>query len=120
MTPNRKHNPQYPYQLLYLIFSDGAGEEIVKNYFNYKVNSKTKQRLRTIGDVVVKVMYIVVSIIAMKLTDDVLDGKFLDFGLEWMKWNRLKNSLAHDYMGELHEDSYFIFIIIWNHMWSTG
>ena len=72
----------------------------MKNYFNYKVNSKAKQRLRTCCDVVVKMLYVVVSVVAMVMTNDVLDGKFLAFGIDWLKWRKLKNPLAHDYMGE--------------------
>ena len=52
------------------------------------------------GDVVVKLLYVFVSLAAMLMTDDVLEGKFLGFGMEWMQWKKLRNALAHEYMGK--------------------
>jgi len=79
--------------------TDASAEAIVKNYFNDNVNSKTKMRIRILGDIVVKILYVIVSIVALVVTDGVLNGRFLSYGISWTDWSKLSNAMAYDYMG---------------------
>jgi len=78
--------------------NDGSGaENIVSSYFNPHINSRNKMRLRLIGNVVVKVLYIVVNVVAFVATDSLLLGGFQDYGNAWLSWANLSNFLAYDY-----------------------
>jgi len=81
---------------------EGKSDAIVNAYFNAKVNAKGKMRLRIMGELVVKVMYVVSSVFAFLVTDGVLNGRFKSYGITWTDWSKLKNSIAYDYMGQRH------------------
>jgi len=82
---------------------DGTkSDAIVNNYFNERVNSKNRMRMRTLGDIVVKINYVMVSVVAFLMTDGVLNRRFKGYGISWTDWSKLKNSLAYDYMGLRH------------------
>jgi len=80
---------------------DGSNaDSIVNSYFNHSVNSQTKMRLRLIGNLIVKILYIVVNVVGFVVTDSLLLGGFRNYGNEWLAWSYLSNSEAYDYMGE--------------------
>lgn len=81
---------------------DNDADSIAKNYFNDKVNPKSKLRLRILGDVIVKVLYVVSTILAFVILNWILNGGFIDYGGKWLEWGRLKNAIAYDYMGKRH------------------
>lgn len=81
---------------------DAKADAIVNNYFNDRVNSKNKMRIRTLVDVIVKVLYVIVSVLAFMITDSVLNGRFANYGISWTDWSKLKNAIAYDYMGVRH------------------
>lgn len=78
----------------------GNADDIVNNYFNEKVNARTTMRLRILGDIVVKTLYVVVSVVALVVTDGVLNGRFIGYGIDWCDWSKLNNAMAYDYMGK--------------------
>ena len=61
-------------------------DDIVKNYFNYKVNPKTRLRIRIVLNIFVKIMYIAVNVLCFHFTDYLLYGKFASFGTKYMHW----------------------------------
>lgn len=73
---------------------------IVNNYFDQKVNPRSKLRLRTLGDIIVKILYIFATVGAFVILDGVLNNGFKDYGLKWLDWSKLKNAIAYDYMGK--------------------
>ena len=79
---------------------DGDSDGIIKNYFNYKINSATKMRTRILLNIVIKMLYVAVNVVAFLLTDSVLVNRYRVYGLEWVKWAKLENNMAYDYMGK--------------------
>jgi len=79
---------------------DGDSDGIIKNYFNYKINSATKMRTRILLNIVIKMLYVAVNVVAFLLTDSVLVNRYRVYGLEWVKWAKLENNMAYDYMGQ--------------------
>ena len=43
-----------------------------------------------------QLLFILTNISGFLLTDYVMDGKFIDYGLNWWKWNNVPNHIAHD------------------------
>jgi len=77
---------------------------IVDSYFNESVNPRSKLRLRVLGDVLVKVLYIVSTISVFCILDSSLNGDFAAYGGNWLNWSKLSNALAYGYMnGRLRE-----------------
>jgi len=69
----------------------------VETYFNYDVNSPSKMRIRIVFNVVIKIMYIAVSIMAYLCTDSLLLGNFRNYGVEWIQWSHFNHSRAFDF-----------------------
>jgi len=72
-------------------------EDIIKNYFNYQINPTFKMNLRVFGNVLIKLSYLAVNVIAFVATDQLLHGEFKNYGSEWVKWSRLGQEEAYDY-----------------------
>ncbi|XP_066918503.1 innexin inx3-like [Clytia hemisphaerica] len=78
--------------------SDTTAEKLVQNYFDYSMNGgKGKLRMRVGLNVCVKIFYVLVNVMSFVFTDDLLNGNFKSYGLEWLKWSKLNNSLAFAY-----------------------
>jgi hypothetical protein len=41
----------------------------------------------------------VVNVVAFMLTNTVLNSRYTNYGSEWIKWSKLSNDVAYDYMG---------------------
>ncbi|XP_066925423.1 uncharacterized protein [Clytia hemisphaerica] len=80
--------------------NDNDAEGIVKNYFNYKINSEFRMRMRIIGNIMIKLLYIVGNVAAFLIVDGVLNGDYKTYGITWTTWSKLPNSMAYDYMGQ--------------------
>lgn len=78
---------------------DNDAQAIVDNYFNYKINNETRMKARILGNVLIKVLYIIGNVAAFLLVNQMLNGDYRTYGLTWMTWSKLPNSLAYDYMG---------------------
>lgn len=72
-------------------------DELVRNYFNYHVNSVTKLRIRVIMNAFVKLLYIVVNVLGFVFTNDLLIGNFKNYGFKWAEWSRLNHTSAFDF-----------------------
>ena len=70
---------------------------LVKNYFNYKINSVFRLRLRVVLNVGVKILYMVSNLFAFYFTDYLLLGNYLSYGIEYLKWSKLNSSKAHEF-----------------------
>jgi len=79
--------------------NDTSADIIIDTYFSEHGASKLKTKLRILGRLLVKILYIVVCVVAFAVVDNVLLGEFKSFGSDWVGWTKLHNSLAYDYMG---------------------
>lgn len=74
-------------------------DAIVKNYFNRKTNITSRQTMRVILNVVVKIFYILANVLVLSFTNSLLNDRFISFGSHWMSWSGLDNFKAHNYVG---------------------
>lgn len=74
-------------------------EVFLRTYFNHKVNPVRQLRTRILFTYVVKLLYIGANVVSFVATDSALLGKFKGYGPKWVRWSKLDNHLAHDYMG---------------------
>ena len=72
----------------------------VQTVFNPKVNTHSRQRIRVMVNILIKLLYIVSNVIGFVATNKVLYGNFSKFGSAWVDWSGLDNALAHDYHGK--------------------
>lgn len=72
-------------------------DSLVKNYFNYQINPPIRMRLRLFANLICKLCYLIVNVIAFVATDGLLNGDFKNFGNEWIKWSKRTNAQAYDY-----------------------
>ena len=72
-------------------------DAIVKNYFNYQINPPLRMKLRLFANLVVKICYIIVNVVAFVGTNSLLNGDFKNYGNEWIKWSKKTNAGAYDY-----------------------
>ena len=73
--------------------------EIVRSYFTRSVNSPKRQYMRIVLNVLVKICYLIPSVLSLVFTDNLLNGEYIRFGKKWMKWSELPNNVAHNYVG---------------------
>lgn len=72
-------------------------EALVKNYFNYQINPPMRMRMRLVANLLCKLCYLIVNVIAFVATDKLLNGDFKNFGNEWIQWTKESNTKAYDY-----------------------
>ena len=83
-----------------LLKSDNPdANKITKAYFNRRINPSSKQYLRVMLCVVVKILYIFANFVALLGLNSLLHGQFNSYGIKLIKWSQLENSIAYDYMG---------------------
>ena len=63
-------------------------DEIVKNYFNYQINPPLKLRMRVIGNICVKLCYVISNIVVFTTTDLVINGDFKEYGSRYVSWGK--------------------------------
>ena len=68
---------------------------IIKNYFNYSVNSISQLRIRIWWNIIVKLVYILFGLLAFHITDRVLMGRYLTYGRDYFDWYSQNNTLRH-------------------------
>ena len=56
-------------------------------------------RGRIIGNLFVKILYIVSNVAGFLIVDSILNGDYKSYGSAWIEWGKLSNPLAFDYMG---------------------
>lgn len=67
-------------------------DQLVKNYFNYKINPVRRLRLRVFLNVFVKCCYIMVNLFAFYFTDYLLYHKFTNYGNDYYDWAKNNTS----------------------------
>ena len=72
-------------------------DDIVKNYFNYRVNSKVRMKFRVLMNIIVKIMYVIANVVTLMATDFILHGHYINYGVQFTKWTKLDNDLGHDH-----------------------
>ena len=72
-------------------------ECLVKNFFNYQINPPSRMYMRIFGNIIVKICYIIVNVVAFTWTDHLLYGEFKNFGIAWLRWNSKIHQTAFDY-----------------------
>ena len=56
-------------------------------------------RLRVLGTACVKLIYVIVNLCGFAMTDAILDNRYRNYGIEWMRWSQFNNTFAYDYSG---------------------
>ena len=75
--------------------SPGDLNPIIRNYFNYSVNTLIQLRLRIWWNIVVKLLYVFLGLSAFHITDHLLLGNYLTFGGDYLEWYGQNNTLRH-------------------------
>jgi len=70
----------------------GDADHIVRNYFNYKINSVGKLRIRVLLNLFIKFLYIVVNLFGFFFTNYLLHGNYKLHGTDYLKWARSDNN----------------------------
>ena len=75
-------------------------DAVVKNYFDRSVNSLTRQMLKVVLNIVIKVLYLLVNVCVFLFTDSVLNGDYKTYGSQWLDWSKLTNEDAYNYVNK--------------------
>ena len=67
-------------------------DHIVRNYFNYKVNSIGKLRIRVVMNLLIKCLYIVVNLFGFYFTNYLLHGNYKTYGVDYLNWAQTENN----------------------------
>lgn len=78
---------------------DPDAARIAKNFFNPKVNPTRNNVGRVLGNILVKILYLLANVITLVGLDRLLNGDYIGYGNAWIKWTSLPNTLQYDYMG---------------------
>ena len=71
-----------------------------ETYFNYKMNGgRSKLRAKVILNIGVKMLYVGVNAFGFLFTNQLLKRNYLSYGIDWIKWAQLNNTLVFDYSG---------------------
>ena len=62
------------------------GPTVLRNYFDYNINTRLKVRMRVLGNVLVNLFYVGGNLAAWFSFDVSLRYRFVDFGWRWMQW----------------------------------
>ena len=74
--------------------------QLVDSFFNYRYNGgKWRLRMKVAMNVLIKITYLGVNIGAFYAMDTLLYGNYADFGVRWVQWAELNNTMRFDYMG---------------------
>ncbi|XP_057296182.1 uncharacterized protein LOC130625129 [Hydractinia symbiolongicarpus] len=71
-------------------------DNIVQNYFNYRINPIQKLRFRVWLNILVKVLYVVVTVSSFLSTDYLLLGNFVGYGKSYINWGHFNVTMAHN------------------------
>ena len=73
-----------------------TSQEIIYTFFNDQINPKTVMRVRMVFSFLVKLAYIGVNLLAFYFMDASLNGNFIMYGIQWLRWSKLNNTAAND------------------------
>lgn len=69
----------------------------MNSYFNHKINSIQRNRFRTFVNYIVKIMYIVNSLLAFYFLDWLTYDRFEEYGPSWIEFARNSSRAKHDF-----------------------
>ena len=72
---------------------------IVNSYFNLRVNPQRRSYLRVMFNILIKLGYLLANLLALFWLDSLLDKEYVSYGIKWVNWTRLNNSIQSDYVG---------------------
>jgi len=78
---------------------DKDAEKIAKHYFSQKTNPNRNNAGRILGNILVKVLYLVANVVTLTGLNRLLNGEFIGYGNKWIEWTGLQNTIQYDYMG---------------------
>ena len=64
----------------------GDVDGLIRNYFNYNVISQAQLRLKIWGNIFVKTLYVFSSLLSFYLTDNLLLGRYLTYGRDFVRY----------------------------------
>lgn len=73
--------------------------KITKAFFKPSLKPRRMDILRVLLNICVKILYLIVNVVALLGLDSVLNDEYVSYGGEWVKWARMNNTIAYDYMG---------------------
>jgi len=76
---------------------DKDADKIVKAYFNHKINPTRVMRIKVVVSFLIKISYIAVNIIALVLTNTMLNDEYQNYGRKWISWANMEDSAQYDY-----------------------
>ncbi|XP_057309797.1 innexin inx3-like [Hydractinia symbiolongicarpus] len=79
--------------------ADPNTDDIMHSYFVDKINTATRQKLKIILNLIVKILYLCANVLTFVFTDGVLNNDFRKYGSQWMKWTSLSNYDQYNYIG---------------------
>ena len=80
---------------------DVTAKKIIKGYFSeiHSLKKRGKFTIRQVLNVAIKLTYFAANILAFTGTDYLLEGEFLNYGVQWVKWSSKPNTIKFDYKG---------------------
>ena len=75
--------------------------KLIDNYFNYSMNGgKNKLRLKILLNLGLKILYVIVNALGFICMNTLLNYNYKTYGMQWIQWSRLNNSIAFDNNGD--------------------
>lgn len=70
--------------------------QIMEGYFNHGKSNRTATSCSKIGlNILIKVLYTAVAVLSFVFTDELLNGKYIPYGMEWIRWSKRTNYSSH-------------------------
>lgn len=77
---------------------DQAATNIINMYFNYKSNGgKFILRIKVCLTIAIKLLYVIVSVCSFMFTDHLLGYKYVNYGVDWLRWSRKSHIRGYDH-----------------------
>ncbi|XP_066934575.1 innexin inx3-like [Clytia hemisphaerica] len=74
-----------------------TAKQLVDSYFNHEINSITRNRVRTVANYIVKVLYIMSGVFGLTFLDWLTNYRFMSYGPEWINFARNSSSVKRDF-----------------------
>ena len=76
-----------------------TADKIAESYFDRKPTTLRMHRFRVLLNILSKLLYLGAGVFAFVSTDWILYGNYTTYGIHWMNWSKLNNTIGYDYMG---------------------
>jgi len=81
----------------YLESGNSTADDLLKGFFDQKKNKKKKMRYRVLTLLLIKFLYLFVNCIALLACNELLHGKFVSYGSDYLSWTELDHNRAHEH-----------------------